>query len=404
MGILPHMSKRVKDWMEDGLSNLPKTTRTRLSDFVIGVLLAGTVVLRRVATTQAHVGLSPASAASHERRLRRTLNDPSVEVGPTYTRVVRRILGRLKPKQQVRLIIDESGHSDVARMLLIALWYRGRAIPLTWILWPAQQSHDQSYWADCAILLDNVASILPNGQRVTVIGDRAFGCPAFIDEVRARGWDYLVRVQGQTRMQDTNGKECRLRDLLAAPGQCEKKQGKVFKKQGWREACAVAYWRTGCSEPLLLVSSLPASLGLVREYRLRSAIEALFRDWKTSGWQWESSQVRDVKHQEVIVFILALATLVTLCLGEEAAQEILEREPQQGYRRPWDARSSLFRLGRERFWQRLWQGETPPILKELSQFNAPNWSQECWKAARPDPSPVYETERVGKREHLRLAA
>jgi hypothetical protein len=112
----------------------------------------------------------------------------------------------------------------------------------------------------------------------------------------------------------------------------------------------------------------------------------------------------EVKHQEVIVFILALATLVTLCLGEEAAQEILEREPQQGHRRPWDARSSLFRLGRERFWQRLGQEETSSILKELSQFDAPNWSQECWKAARPDTSPGYETERVGKREHLRLAA
>jgi hypothetical protein len=75
-------------------------------------------------------------------------------------------------------------------------------------------------------------------------------------------------------------------------------------------------------------------------------IEALFRDWKRSGWQWEASQVRDVAHHEVLVCILALTTLLTLCLGEEAAESILAQGAQRGVRRPWHARESLFRLGR----------------------------------------------------------
>jgi hypothetical protein len=38
-----------------------------------------------------------------------------------YGWVVRRLLRRLKPRQRVWLILDESGHSDVVGVLLAAL-------------------------------------------------------------------------------------------------------------------------------------------------------------------------------------------------------------------------------------------------------------------------------------------
>jgi hypothetical protein len=142
--MIAYLRTAIEALVTDSLDAMPRTTRQRLADLVLGVLLAGTVVLRQVATTQRHMAGGTVQAASHERRLRRTLNDPQVEAVPTYTRVVRRILQRLRPGQEVRLLIDERGHSDVVRVLVIALWYRGRVVPLTWVLWPAQQPHDQS--------------------------------------------------------------------------------------------------------------------------------------------------------------------------------------------------------------------------------------------------------------------
>lgn len=401
---ITHLQTSVETLLCESTVDLPRAARRRLVFFVIGVLLAGTIVLRRVATTHAHIALGATQAASHERRLRRTLNDPLVGAVPMYGRLVRRVLRHLKPDQRVWVVLDESGHSDVVRVLLAALWYRGRCVPLAWVLWPAQQPHEQSYWTDCESLLTQVADILPAGLQITVLADRAFGCPAFTDLVEAQGWDHLVRVQGQTRLRQSDGTEHPLRDLLSQAGTRWCGAGEVFKKHGWRSLSVVAYWRSPCREPLLLVSSLSPQWDLVRQYRLRSAVEALFRDWKSSGWQWEASQVREVEHQAVLVLILALATLLTLCLGEEAAQTILAQAAQSGHRRPWAARDSLFRLGRDRLWQRLWQGETGPITWELRHADAPNWSIECWQAARSDVRPVLMTGRVGMRERLRLLA
>lgn len=350
MGSIAHLTTAVETVIHDPM-DLPRAVQQRLVFFVLGVLLAGTIVLRRVATTHAHIAMGTAQAASHERRLRRILNDLHVgQAVPMYGRVVRRVLQRMPAGQRVWLILDERGHSDVVRVLLAALWYRGRAIPLTWVLWRAQHAHAESYWTDCQTLLTQVAAILPDGIAVTVLADRAFGCPAFTDQVVAQGWDYLVRVQGQTRLRHADGTEQACRSLLPEAGTRWCGTGQAFKKHGWRAVRVVAYWRAPCREPLLLVSTLAPSWDLVRQYRLRAAIEAIFRDWKRSGWQWEASQVRDVAHQAVLVLVLALATLLTLCLGEEATQTILAQPAQTGRRRPWHARDSLFRLGRDRLW------------------------------------------------------
>lgn len=402
MASITHLQSAVESLLNQSLPSLPRSARQRLSAFVLGVLLAGSVVLRRVATTQAHFTPETAQPASHERRLRRTLNDAHLApASPLYGRVLRRVLRRLPADQPLTLILDESGHSSVARVLLAALWYRGRAIPLCWVLWPCYAPHPQSYWTDCADLLSQVAHLLPEAVPLTVVADRAFGCPAFTDLVEARGWQYVVRVQGQTRLRLADGQEQMLSALLSKPAERWCGAGQVFKKEGWRRASVAAYWRAGCDKPLLLVSNLAPGWSIVRVYRLRAAIEALFRDWKTSGWQWEASQVRDIEHQAVLVLVLALATLLTLSLGEEVVEQVLKQPKQQGQRRPWHARDSLFRLGRDRLWQRLWQDDRSGLEWELATPGSRNWSEECWQAALPEAITVFRTGRVSSREYLR---
>jgi len=254
------------------LPHLPHTARKRLVCLIFGILLAKSIVLSRMATAQSAFWAGSIDAESHERRLRRIENDLHLRC-ETYALAVRRIV-KWRRAKQVLILIDESGHSDVLRTLVAALWYRGRALPLAWVLWPAQTPLTGSYWHYVDTLLDRLAQIVPEGLRVVVIADRAFGNPAFTDRITARGWDWLVRIQRQTCFRDRQGRCLQASQILPRRGRW-KGRGQTFKKRGWREASLVAFWEHRYREPLFVVSSLPPSWDLIRLYLCRGARECL---------------------------------------------------------------------------------------------------------------------------------
>lgn len=370
-----HFQTAVDQLLTESAVDLPQRTRQRLVFFIVGILLSGTLVLRRIASTHAYLTPQTTCAASHERRLRRVLNDPLLTWERSYARVVRRLLAHHRPKRWV-VLIDESGHTERFRVLTAALWYRGRAIPLAWLQWPGQTAQTTSYWVRCGLLLDQVAQVLPAGAAVVVVADRAFGCPVFTDQVTAHGWDWVVRIQGQTRWQDRHGRIQPVQQQVTGVGERWKGRGQLFKDAGWRTVSVVALWGRAHRSPLLLASSLPLGWDLVALYKQRAAIEALFRDWKSAGWQWEASQVRELEHHARVLLGLAFSTLLTLMLGTQAAAAERKTRSRTHQRRRWAGRQSLFQLGRDAFWQRLWRNDRSRITWTLDGLDGPLWSAE----------------------------
>lgn len=383
MKSIPHpLHKQIATLLIQAEVKLSTRSHARLCWLLWAVLLSGTVVQRQIARTLASISPNHISASSHERRLRRAVQDTRVCWENVFAPLARFVLRKVTGA--VTIIVDESGHTDVVRVLTAALWYQGRAIPLAWIVWKAQTARESEYWQDCQTLLKRVASVLPHGVSVSVVADRAFGCPAFLDPVARRGWHYVVRVQGQTRLEHRDGTQTAIKNVLSEAGKLWSGRVRAFKKHAWRDVLAIAYWRHGCDEPLLLVSSLGLAAWSVRIYRTRSAIEALFRDWKSYGLRWEASQVRHVAHHEHLILVLALATIITLLVGCEAAEQVLAQPPQTGKRRPWAARDSLFGLGRDRLWQRLWLRSEEPLPHAFAPPGTQTWSQRCWHQAAPE--------------------
>lgn len=349
-------------------------SRERLLFLVVGVMLTQSIVLRRIASRQAAWQGNSTNAASHERRLRRTLNDPNLSWDKSYKPTLKVVM-RWQRGGCLRILIDESGQAEHFRVLMASVWYRGRTVPLAWLQWLGQTPQSESYWDKCERLLKLVAEVLPAGSKVVVIADRAFGHPTFTDLVVKHSWEWVVRVQRQTCFHDVQGCTTTLQALLPTPGQRWKGRGQLFKKAGWRTASVVGLWSAQHKEPLWVVSSLPLGWYLLEEYKRRSAIETLFRDWKSYGFHWESSQVTELDHHACLLLALALATLFTLCLGEQQATEWLATQVQGRSTPAWEAKNSLFRLGLDRF-QALLAGtclQTP--VWQLSHFDAPAWSR-----------------------------
>ena len=164
--------------------------------------------------------------------------------------------------------------------------------------------------------------------------------------------------------------------VISGRGQRRRGRGQLFKKAGWRECSFVAYWSVRHKEPLILASSLPASWDLIALYRCRGATETLFRDWKSYGWDWEASQIRNLAHHERLFVGMALATLVVLCLGNQVAQEVLAQGARARRSRRWHAKHSLFRLGLDRLRATVY-GTTAPVWEwALADLDAPGWQSQ----------------------------
>jgi len=349
----------------------------RLTLLVIGIIKAEQSSPARIAKALDKLGLTQASPESIERRIRRIENDPSLQAASCVHPFARARL-QFSRADRLLLIIDPTTQNERVVMLTVSVWYRGRALPLAWAIWPAQQPlTDAGFWERVAALLQIVAELLPYGVPVVWLADRAFGSPAFIDLLAPYGWDYVVRVQNHTRFRDQQGYEFQIAALVGQPNRRTKRSGQVFKKRGWRWASVVAFWGQRHRSPLCLVTSLPPRWAVIALYRRRYPIEALFRHYKSYGWQWELGQVTDLDHLERLLVGMALATWLALLVGTQVAAELLA-EPTTGQRRtrPWVGKQSLFTLGLHRLdcWL---HGATDRLLAwTLADWEAPNWSTQ----------------------------
>jgi hypothetical protein len=222
---------------------IDESSRTRLALLVTGIIGAKNASPARVASALHKMGLRDAKPESLERHIRRIENDPEISATICFHPFARWRLLYGKPRR-LFLIVDPTSQEDRIFMVSVAIWYRGRALPLAWTTWEANTPlTGKRFWERIEELLTLVSELLPKDLPVICMADRAFGAPAFTDLLVKRGWHYVVRVQGQTVCQDYTGKTCRIEHLVQATGQRAKMKGRVFKSKGWRTASVVVFWR-----------------------------------------------------------------------------------------------------------------------------------------------------------------
>ena len=362
---------------------IKKPTLKRLTLVVLGIIRGESASPARIAKALNVLGLTDATAESIERRIRRIENDTNISVTTCLHPLAKERLAFGRPKQLL-LIIDPTTQEDHVVMLTVGVWYRGKALPIAWMVWPANKPlKGDGFWQRVETLLDVVAELLPVNIPIIWLADRAFGSPAFIDLITAREWYYITRVVKTTRYLTENQTEkgvChKIGDLTPKRGRRAKMRGKAFKKRGWRCVSIVAYWGKGHDTPLLLVSNLPPDYRLIYTYARRYSIESLFRDCKSYGWHWEQGQVRDLEHLERLLVGMALATWVTILVGAQVADEYLAIPPT-GKRRtvPWAGKQSLFQLGLHRLQKLLMGTCQTPIQWCLTHWDAPSWRKQIY--------------------------
>lgn len=127
-------------------------------------------------------------------------------------------------------------------------------------------------------MLGRIAPALAGVREVVVQADRGIGCsPSLLEGIAARGWYYLMRVQGSVRLLLDDGQEVAFGQQVGR-GERWGSGCYAFKKHGWLRCRAIGYWRRGAEEPWLLVTK-------------HAQIEA----WSYAQRMWEELAFRDIK-------------------------------------------------------------------------------------------------------------
>ena len=369
---------------------LRRTSVRRLATLVVGIAASEACSLRRVGRKVRTLGLSRAQPESIARRLRRTVADARLDDGAGLAALLREAIA-WPANAPVLLVPDESATPGGLHVLRLSLAYRGSRVPVAWAVWPHQEKlAPGAYWRRLEAVLDRAHALLPLGVRVVVLADRAYDVPPLLDRLRARGWDWIIRVKARSQMvwREADGREQPLRALVTAhldrPGRRFRRTGEAFKKAGWRAVHLVGEWGRGYADPLVVLTSLPPRWTVLSRYARRFWIEGAFRQDKSAGWRWQRSQIRDPRHQERLLLALAWASALVLSLGAQAAAAALPAR-RRSRAQPAHPRDSLFTLGVDRLHAALYGTVRGRLPWRLPRLPAPSWCAQ-YVACQPAPS------------------
>lgn len=339
-------SKKLYQWVErmsKDWSGFSRHFKKSLAVFSRGVVRAESSQIRKIA------GMSGGKAESQRRRLQRFVKQEQ-NLPRFFALWTRTVLKELKLKELV-LVVDETKLKAKLGVMLVALVYKERCIPLAWRIYPANdaKAYPKAGQARMIIgLLKQIRAGLSPDLPVRVLADRGIGTsPLLMRGIGAMGWKFLFRVTKQSKIILSDGRAICFYAQVRRRGETYAASGLVFKKRGRIPAHVRVLWHESGQEPWALVTNDPALTGY--EYAERMWIEEGIRDLKSHGWDLELASLDSAERMSHLWIILVVAYAWMLIWGAklEAAGLCapLKRRKAGKLGRTW----SLFREGRQAF-------------------------------------------------------
>ncbi len=315
-----------------------RVTRLRnLAWLVVGIYLNRSVQLGVV------VGKLPGlcTRPSWVRRLERWLDNPAVRVREWYAPVAGAWLRYLADTVgEIHLVVDGTRIGWGHQLLLVAVAYRRRVIPLVWTWVPYVKGHSSA--STQVALLAYLHALLPAGIPVTLVGDSEFGAVEVLRQVEAWRWAYVLRQKSNHHVKlSARGPWRDFGTLIQRARQSR------WVRRGWLtehfayRVSLLAYWRAGEKEPWLLATNFRSQPEAVRAYRRRMWIEETFGDLKRHGVDLESTHLQRFLHLSRLTLAVMLLYVWLITVGVQAIK--------WGQRQCVDRRNrrdlSLFQIG-----------------------------------------------------------
>jgi hypothetical protein len=279
------------------------------------------------------------------KKLSRLLQNSALRVrdwyGPLATELLQEVVAS---GQGVRLIIDATKIGGGHRLLMVALAYRRRSLPIAWTWVKGSRGHSLAT-TQCA-LFAYIRTLLPEGANVSVVGDSEFGSVDLMRHFSQWGWQYVLRQKGRIHLSAQESAQesalwQRLDSLVQQPGQAVWLENVRFTQRFAFPVNLLAYWQPGEKHPWLLATNLATQQQTLTAYRRRMWIEEMFADFKQHGFDLESTHLRHFARLSRLTLLVALLYLWCIAFGASLIKRGLRYLVDRSDRRDL----SVFRIG-----------------------------------------------------------
>src|ERR671937_259849 len=223
---------------------------------------------------------------------------------------------------QMALAIDATALGARFVVLAVSVVYRGCAIPVAWVVLPANTKH--AWRREWLRLLRRLRPVVPRHWTVIVLADRGLYAPWLFRRIVRLGWHPFLRINTGGSFRPTGQvRGVPLKTLVPEPGTTWQGRGIAFKGRNRQLHCTLlACWEAGYKDPWLILTDLPPEASTACWYGLRAWIEQGFKITKRAGWQWQRTHMTQPDRAARLWLAVAVATLWLLSVGGEAEETI----------------------------------------------------------------------------------
>ena len=292
-------------WKMQILVLRPGQRITQIRGFVwllVGIYQSRSVCLSKIACKIP----GEAKLTSATRRLSRLLDNPAIRVREWYEPIARQWLeAQFRCMGEIHLIVDGTKVGCGHQLLMVALAYRKRAIPIAWTWVKKARGHSGA--GKQLALLAYVRKLLPKRAAVFLVGDCEFGPVEVLEQLHRWHWFYVLRQKSDTCIWLDKANEWKTFGSFV-----EKAGNSVWLGHGYLTSKAIyptnllVHWQVGEDQAWCLATNLPDQQMALRFYSRRMWIEEMFGDFKKHGFDLESTMLRHFLRLSRLTLAVAL--------------------------------------------------------------------------------------------------
>jgi hypothetical protein len=319
-----HYQASVDQWRTTIMQHLPQLSKpqaTVLALWSLGMVLARSCALTAVRAIVAAV--EGRQENTRRQRLREWDDEAPAKQGTQRQALqvetcLAPLLGgivRWWQGTQRAVALDATTLGTCCVVLAISVVYRGCAIPVAWVILPANQQHP--WRGEWLRLLRRLGRGVPRHWTVIVLADRGLYAPWLFRRIVKLGWHPFLRINTGGTFRPAGTRCFRpLRTFVPQPGTRWQGRGTAFAGQPRRLDCPLlACWEAGEKDPWLSLTDLAPEASDAGWYGLRAWSEQGLKLTKRAGWQWHRTRMTDPARAARLWLAVAVATLWVVSIG-----------------------------------------------------------------------------------------